>query len=88
MLGEHWRRLGYESLQAFVNAQYGSEAAQLDTMARFIVANGLDGAVRRGSSTPASWEVFARGYNGSSYARHNYHQRLASAFKRLAQSNE
>lgn len=66
-----------------MNAQYESEAGQLDTMARFIVRNGLADDVRRGGSTASSWAGFARGYNGASYAVHNYHGHMASAFKRL-----
>jgi len=83
VLGEHWRSLGYESVQAFVNAQYAGEGEQLDTMARFIVRNGLADDVRRGGSSAASWAGFARGYNGASYRVHNYHGRLAAAYSRL-----
>ena len=80
VLGEQWRSLGYPSLQDFINAQYAGEPEQLDTMARFIVTNHLADDARRGGKTPDSWRGLARGYNGKSYAVHNYHGRLAKAY--------
>ncbi|MCP1548506.1 MULTISPECIES: N-acetylmuramidase domain-containing protein [Methylorubrum] len=43
-------------------------------MVRFIVTNGLDDELRR-----HDWAGFARSYNGASYAKHGYHNKLAAA---------
>lgn len=78
VMGYHWQALGYPSLQAFINAQYRDEAAQLDTMCRFIRTNGLLDELRR-----QDWAGFAYLYNGEGYKVNNYHGKLAAAFKQF-----
>ena len=75
VMGFHWKSLGYESLQAFINDMYESEAKQLEAMIRFIKVNGLLLALKN-----KDWVKFARGYNGSGYAKNNYHIKLANAY--------
>ena len=75
VMGYHWKSLGYESLQAFINDMYESEAKQLEAMIRFIKVNGLLLALKN-----ADWVKFARGYNGSGYAKNKYHIKLANAY--------
>jgi hypothetical protein len=55
-----------------------SEGAQIEAMARFIVANRLDGALRK-----HDWARFARGYNGSKYRINNYDTRLAAEHEKV-----
>lgn len=75
VMGFHWKSLGYESLQAFINDMYESEAKQLEAMIRFIKVNGLLLALKN-----KDWIKFARGYNGSGYAKNKYHIKLANAY--------
>lgn len=75
VMGFHWESLGYESLQAFINDMYESEAKQLEAMIRFIKINGLLLALKN-----KDWVKFARGYNGSGYAKNKYHIKLANAY--------
>lgn len=75
VMGYHWKSLGYESLQAFINDMYESEAKQLEAMIRFIKVNGLLLALKN-----KDWVKFARGYNGSGYAKNKYHIKLANAY--------
>lgn len=77
VMGYHWRSLGYASLQEFVNAMYHSEAKQLDAMVRFLKVNGLIGRLNR-----QDWSGFAYRYNGAGYARNNYDEKLAQAYKK------
>lgn len=77
VLGMNWKPLGYSSLQEFVNAMYESEAAHLDSFIRFVKANGLTQYLR-----DHEWAEFARRYNGPAYKKHNYHGRLATAYKK------
>lgn len=77
VMGYHWKSLGYVSLQAFVNAMYKDEAAQLDAMCRFIVKNGLDRLLRQ-----LDWAGFALRYNGAGYAKNHYDTKLAAAYKK------
>lgn len=77
VMGFHWKSLGYESLQAFINDMYESEAKQLEAMIRFIKVNGLLLALKN-----KDWVKFARGYNGSGYAKNKYHIKLANAYSK------
>lgn len=77
VMGFHWKSLGYESLQAFINDMYESEAKQLEAMIRFIKVNGLLLALKN-----KDWVKFARGYNGSGYAKNKYHIKLADAYNK------
>lgn len=80
VMGFHWKSLGYESLQAFINDMYESEAKQLEAMIRFIKVNGLLLALKN-----KDWVKFARGYNGSGYAKNKYHIKLANAYAKYKQ---
>ncbi len=75
VMGYHWKSLGYESLQSFINAMYRDEASQLDAMCRYISVNNLVNAVRS-----KDWKAFARGYNGKNYAINSYDTKLATAY--------
>ena len=81
VMGYHWKSLGYESLQAFVNAMYKDEASQLDAVCRFINKNGLIGALKR-----KDWASFAKGYNGKNYAINKYDTTLATAYAKWSKA--
>lgn len=76
VMGFHWQALGYPTLQAFVNAMYKDEAAQVDCMCRFIKVNGLIDELQR-----KDWVGFARGYNGAGFAKNQYDKKLAAAYR-------
>jgi hypothetical protein len=61
-----------------VSSMADSESAQVEAMARFIVANHLDGPLRA-----HDWARFARGYNGPNYRINNYDTRLAAENEKL-----
>lgn len=76
IMGFHWKALGYKSVQEFINAQYKSEASQLDTFVKFIQINpGMHQALKQ-----KDWAKFARLYNGSDYAKNQYDTKLAAAY--------
>tara|TARA_R110000851_G_scaffold325604_1_gene493715 strand:- start:29738 stop:30433 length:696 start_codon:yes stop_codon:yes gene_type:complete len=68
---------GYESASAMVADFVHSEESQLRAMVRFIETNELDDELRE-----HDWRGFARGYNGSGYAVHGYHTKLAAAYRK------
>lgn len=77
LMGFHWQRLGFNSVQAFVNAMYAGEPQQLDAFCRFICTdNSLHKAL-----VSRDWLTFARGYNGR--AQKGYDVKIAAAYKRL-----
>lgn len=76
IMGFHWKALGYLNVQQFVNAQYKSEASQLDTFVRFIKINpSMHTALK-----VKDWAKFAKLYNGPDYAKNNYDTKLAEAY--------
>lgn len=75
VMGFNWESLGYPSLKAFIDAMYESEAKQLDAMVRYIKVNNLADELQR-----HDWAGFARGYNGSAYAKNQYDVKLAAAY--------
>ena len=77
VMGYHWKSLGYPSLQAFINAMYKDDASQLDAMCRYIRVNNLVNALKN-----KDWKSFARGYNGTAYAKNSYDVKLGNAYKK------
>jgi len=80
IMGYHWKLLSYDSVQAFVNAMYASEACQLDAFIRFIKAN----ANLLRALVNLDWAKFAAGYNGPNYRSNAYDTKLAGAFDRYS----
>ena len=80
VMGDKWKGLGYESPQAFIDAQM-TLPGQIDALLREIKYSKLEGALGRGGFTGDSWRDFARGYNGSGYAKNNYHNKMAAFYK-------
>lgn len=67
--------IGYPTLKEFVDDMYESEAKQLKAMGMFLKANGLISKLKA-----KDWAGFARGYNGSAYAKNQYDKKLATAY--------
>ena len=79
ILGYHWKSLGYQSVQEFVNKMNEGEFEQLKAFALFVAKNHLIQSLR-----DKDWKEFARGYNGSGYAANKYDEKLEKAYKRYA----
>ena len=76
VMGFNWKKLGYASVQAFVDSVQ-SAGGQLDAFVRYVEAHPqLADAIRR-----QDWEAFAGGYNGTG-AIHAYAPKMAAAFAR------
>ncbi len=75
ILGLNHRAAGFSSASEMVEAFCVDEGVHLASMARFIVAKKLDGALKR-----KDWAAFAYGYNGPRYAVNAYDKALAQAY--------
>ncbi|MDR5776525.1 MULTISPECIES: N-acetylmuramidase family protein [unclassified Caballeronia] len=80
VMGEHWKRLGYQSPQEFVSRMEASEREQLDAFVRFVAAD----AKLLAALKSRRWEAFAEGYNGKAYKANLYDVKLARAYERYA----
>lgn len=80
ILGRNWKQAGCASLQDFMNKMHQGEGAQLDLMVKFIQSDReLWEALKR-----KDWATIARKYNGTAYAKNQYHKKLAAAEARHA----
>ena len=76
VMGFNWEYIGYESLQAFINAMYRSEADHLDACIRYCKKRRIIQALR-----DHDWTKFAIGYNGK--GQQGYDKRLAQEYAKL-----
>ncbi|UVL00509.1 N-acetylmuramidase family protein [Pseudomonas sp. B21-048] len=81
IMGFHWKRLGYASVQDFVAAMSANESQQFDAFVRFIET---DPTLYKALKT-RQWAVFAKHYNGPDYQRNLYDIKLQRAFERHAE---
>lgn len=80
IMGFHWRRLGYASVQDFVAAMSASESQQFDAFTRFIETD----PVLHKALKARKWAEFAKLYNGPDYLRNLYDTKLQRAYERHA----
>lgn len=80
IMGYHWQRLGYASVQDFVAAMSAGESQQFDAFTRFIET---DPALHKALKA-RKWAEFAKLYNGPDYLRNLYDTKLQRAYERHA----
>ena len=80
IMGDHAERLGYESINEFVEKIKESKDNHLDAVARFIKADTrLLNALKN-----YDWSTVARIYNGPKYKENNYDVKLEEAYKKYS----
>lgn len=77
IMGFNYRLCGFDSVQAFVDAQKESEVRQLAAFCEFMSNNGLVMFL-----ACREWAGFARRYNGPDYAKNQYDVKLRKAYER------
>lgn len=80
IMGFHWKRLGYASVQDFVAAMSAGESQQFDAFTRFIETD----PVLHKALKARKWAEFAKLYNGPDYLRNLYDTKLQRAYERHA----
>lgn len=81
VLGEYHKQMGYDTPWEMLYAATNSEMAQYQLLVSHIEMNNGQRKFLALSEKPDSCREFARMYNGSAYATHNYHGKLASAVR-------
>lgn len=76
VMGAHWQALGYTNVDALVAEARSGFAGQLKLMLRFVVHAGLLDALKA-----HDWPTFARVYNGPSFAKNHYAEKLRAAYE-------
>lgn len=80
IMGFNWRVCGYDSLQDFINAMWGSEAEHLEAFVGYVQHHGLGIHLAQ-----QNWDAFAYEYNGPSYKTNDYQVRMRRAYERFTQ---
>lgn len=79
VMGYNYALAGFNSIQAFINAAYNSEADHLNMFVNYVINTGLAPAIRK-----KDWAAFARGYNGPDYKINSYDLKMAAAYKKFS----
>jgi len=75
IMGYHAAKLGYASVQEFVDEMYRHERNQLQAFGRYISVFGCITHLRA-----KNWAKFAHCYNGPQYAKNKYDVKMANAY--------
>lgn len=78
IMGFHYNALGFNTVEDMVGAFCESEAAQLDAFIEFLGLNKILQPLRE-----LDWPVVAYKYNGPSYSKNKYDEKLALEYKAL-----
>ena len=89
IMGFHWKALGYENIEDFVERMKSNEVQHLQAFVRFIQKNNLASKLqlRTGQEQLSldNFTRFARAYNGKNFADNRYHTKMLSAYTRYRQ---
>ncbi len=77
----HCKKLGVSSVDEMIKLARTNVAGQVEVMARYIEAFGLDDELRR-----LDFTAFARGYNGPGFRKNGYHTKMAAAYRRYSKA--
>lgn len=80
IMGFNYKLAGFNTIDAFVNAMKSGSRAHLMAFVNFVKNSGLTQALRQITTYHSSAVPFARGYNGTGYAKNEYHIKIARAF--------
>jgi len=79
IMGYHYKKVGYNSVENYVKAMNKSERFHLMAFGEFIKSEGLVKHLKN-----KNWAKFARGYNGRGYKKNKYDTKLAAAYKKYS----
>lgn len=80
IMGKWYDKLGYKEPWEMALAVSKDEGVHYELLAKWIKYNGKLAAFKAISASAAACQPFAEFWNGSAYAKHNYHGRLAGAY--------
>lgn len=88
IMGDNFRRAGFSSVEAFVEAMFSSEDNHLEAFINYVQNTFLDDELQNLPSNPNKYATaFASGYNGPGYKRNNYHVKIPRAYERFKKQN-
>ena len=84
IMGYHWKSLGYESVDQFVQLMGEHESKQLEAFCRFINhKKDRNGRTLTAMLADRDWGAFAYAYNGAGYRANAYDDKLRDQYQRF-----
>lgn len=80
IMGFHYKKLGYASVDHFVSEMYVHEREHLKAFGRFIRETSFSGKTLLEWLKLKDWAKFAHGYNGAGYKKNKYDTKLRNAY--------
>ena len=84
IMGYHYKKLGYNSIEHFVEQLNKHEREHLIAFGKFISMAGFSGKKLIDWLREKQWEKFAHGYNGSGYKKNKYDTKLKAAYEKYS----
>jgi hypothetical protein len=85
IMGYHWKSLGYDSIDAFVESMGRHERDQLDAFCRFLMTKkDTRGRTLAELLSHKDWTAFAYSYNGAGYRQNAYDDKLREQYFQFA----
>lgn len=85
IMGYHWKSLGYESVDKFVELMKQHEREHLEAFCRFIThKKDRSGRSLADKLRDKDWTAFAFGYNGEGYRKNAYDDKLRDHYQRFS----
>lgn len=78
VLGENFKELGFTSVRHMVDAHVKGQAGHLQAFVGFVKSKGMQIAMKE-----KNWEKIARAYNGKSFKKFKYDERIQKAYEDL-----
>ncbi|HQT26140.1 MAG TPA: N-acetylmuramidase domain-containing protein [Burkholderiales bacterium] len=79
IMGFNHEAAGFPDVEEMISRMKDSEHEQLVAMMKFLKSGNLDEPLRR-----KDWGAFAKGYNGSDYAKNEYDRKLSSCYEKYS----
>lgn len=83
-MGDYYDEFGHETPWDLALSMTQSEAGHYKALADYIDMARLDDELRALSTNPEKNRAFAKGYNGSAYAKNRYHVKMADAMRKFS----
>ncbi len=80
IMGFHFERLGYASVDHFVSEMYEHEREHLKAFGKFVATTSFKGKKLIDWIKEKNWARFAEGYNGPGYKKNKYDVKLKNAY--------
>lgn len=84
IMGFHYERLGYASVDHFATEMYEHEREHLKAFGKFIEHTDFKGKSLLAWLQQGNWAKFAEGYNGPGYKKNKYDEKMKKAFEKYS----